>query len=356
MCTSRRNTYQLHSKSINENDDLFRNGDNISEALKEETSTEEALKLSFDLDKNVNKMCRFESHRDFLQTCLQEQLVPNGLRIRLEPSIGNHDQEFLQSIYESINKCEVDCMQKTVKFCEKTISESENQAKSLDNQLKQKLNDANYKAVTDRIKHHRDDTRRILKQRKSKKLNSLRFGKNQKPKSAPPPKKTGATFSGKGNWAGAVKQYMPQQNFKTTTSSNPIVNAIDNRRMKFNEGRRLANPNYANANGANANTKAPQFAPNYQPQQQRNQYQTFTSSAPLNVPNYTAQPQLQMNNVPIYAVQQDPQKNEQVAPVAQANMNGQGAISQLQELLSGLQEAFGAINAIGERFKTLSAP
>ena len=88
----------------------------------------------------------------------------------------NHDQEFLQSIYESINKCEVDCMQKTVKFCEKTISESENQAKSLDNQLKQKLNDANYKAVTDRIKHHRDDTRRILKQRKSKKLNSLRFG------------------------------------------------------------------------------------------------------------------------------------------------------------------------------------
>ena len=126
--------------------------------------------------------------------------------------------------------------------------------------------------------------------------------------------------------------------------------------MKFNESRRLANPNYANANGANANTKAPQFAPNYQPQQQRNQYQTFTPSAPLNVPNYTAQPQLQMNNVPIYAVQQDPQKNEQVAPVAQANMNGQGAISQLQELLSGLQEAFGAINAIGERFKTLSAP
>ena len=46
------------------------------------------------------KHARYESHKEFLTRCISEKLVPNGLKLELERTIGNHDQEFLDNSNE----------------------------------------------------------------------------------------------------------------------------------------------------------------------------------------------------------------------------------------------------------------
>ena len=52
-----------------------------------------AIKMNRLHDKNT----RFESHRDFLSQCIREKLIPEGLELTLKPTIGNHNQEFLDN-------------------------------------------------------------------------------------------------------------------------------------------------------------------------------------------------------------------------------------------------------------------
>ena len=46
-----------------------------------------------------DKQARFASHKEFLTRPVAEDLVPKGLEVALEPTIGNHDQEFLDNWY-----------------------------------------------------------------------------------------------------------------------------------------------------------------------------------------------------------------------------------------------------------------
>ena len=47
------------------------------------------------LDRSNDKKCRYLSHKSFLTKCLANNLTPNGLRVYVEPSIGNRNDEFL---------------------------------------------------------------------------------------------------------------------------------------------------------------------------------------------------------------------------------------------------------------------
>ena len=48
------------------------------------------MKLNRLKDKNK----RYQSHREFLSQCIESKLIPKGLKLELEPTTGNHDQEF----------------------------------------------------------------------------------------------------------------------------------------------------------------------------------------------------------------------------------------------------------------------
>ena len=50
--------------------------------------------LVIQLNRLKNKEARFESHKDFLTRCINECLVPKGLELMLEPTIGSHEQIF----------------------------------------------------------------------------------------------------------------------------------------------------------------------------------------------------------------------------------------------------------------------
>ena len=64
-----------------------------------------------------DKQARFVSHKEFLTRCVAEELVPKGL----EPTIGNHDQEFLDNWYSKQKQFLLLLMKDIVQFCEKKI-------------------------------------------------------------------------------------------------------------------------------------------------------------------------------------------------------------------------------------------
>ena len=67
----------------------------LTENQKERSTTYLRIKLN----RLKNKQARFVSHKEFLTCCVSEELVPKGLEVTLEPTIGNHDQEFLDNWY-----------------------------------------------------------------------------------------------------------------------------------------------------------------------------------------------------------------------------------------------------------------
>ena len=55
---------------------------------------EDVDKIVIKLDRLQDKSTRYESHKEFLEKCIREKVIPDGLRVDVEPTIGNHDEEF----------------------------------------------------------------------------------------------------------------------------------------------------------------------------------------------------------------------------------------------------------------------
>ena len=108
-------TSTLVEENVNPNPNLL-----VPQNHDEKTSNYFAIKLNRLKDKQV----RFESHKDFLSRCINEGLVPKGLELMLEPTIGNHDQNFLDNWYSKLKQFSLTLMHDIVKFCDKTISDT----------------------------------------------------------------------------------------------------------------------------------------------------------------------------------------------------------------------------------------
>ena len=53
--------------------------------------------IALKLNRLKDKAVRYKSHKDFLSRCIVEEPVPKGLKLELEPTIGNHGQEFVDT-------------------------------------------------------------------------------------------------------------------------------------------------------------------------------------------------------------------------------------------------------------------
>ena len=123
---------------VQENNILF-GEDSSDKPQNSDDDIAKASRAAFHLNKNIDKKSRFESHREFLLKCIDEKIIPNSFIIRLEPSIGNHDEEYMKELYEDIEEFQLKRMTKTAKFCEKTIQEAEDKAKTCEEELKEVL-------------------------------------------------------------------------------------------------------------------------------------------------------------------------------------------------------------------------
>ena len=81
-----RSTEEFHEV----NNDLL-----LTQSQRERNTTYLLIKLN----RLQDKQARFVSHKEFITGCVAEELVLKGLAVALEPTIDNHDEEFLDKWY-----------------------------------------------------------------------------------------------------------------------------------------------------------------------------------------------------------------------------------------------------------------
>ena len=125
------------------------------------------------LNRLKDKNARYQSHREFLSQCIESKLIPKGLKLELEPTIGNHDQEFLDMWYSNLQEFSLTLMKGIVKFCDKT-SETAAYITSTEKALKQNMEKEEFQKIKETISRNEEATKRVQKQIKFKKFNYLK--------------------------------------------------------------------------------------------------------------------------------------------------------------------------------------
>ena len=54
------------------------------------------------LDRLADKIDRYKSHDEFLKKCIENKVTPLSYKVFLEPSIGNHDENFLKGYHDML--------------------------------------------------------------------------------------------------------------------------------------------------------------------------------------------------------------------------------------------------------------
>ena len=96
----------------------------------------------------------------------------------LEPTIGNHDQNFLDNWYSKLKQFSLSLMKDIVQFCDKTIDATATEINTTESSLKSNTNQEQFKAIQSEIKSNEAAARKILQQRKFKKFNTLKYKPN----------------------------------------------------------------------------------------------------------------------------------------------------------------------------------
>ena len=151
----------LTEENFEVNNDLL-----LTENKKERNTAYLAVKLNLVKDKQARSV----SHKEFLTHYAVEELVPKGLEVMLEPIIGNHDQEFLDNLYSKQKQLSLSLMKGIVQFCDKTINKTAQDIKNTESSLKRNASQSQYHAIHTEINANEDSTRKVLQQRKFKKI------------------------------------------------------------------------------------------------------------------------------------------------------------------------------------------
>ena len=82
----------------------------ITPTFAEQHKKQQAMKLNRLKDKNG----QYQSHREFLSQYFESKLIPKGLKLELQPTMSNRDQEFLDTCYSNLQEFSLTLMKEIV--------------------------------------------------------------------------------------------------------------------------------------------------------------------------------------------------------------------------------------------------
>ena len=82
---------------------------------------------------------------------MDNDIIPNGLRLELEPSIGNHDEDFLKNWYSKLEEYSKNFMKDVLAFCEKTSEETDTNITEVNTELQAAVEKEQYDSVQETI-------------------------------------------------------------------------------------------------------------------------------------------------------------------------------------------------------------
>ena len=136
---------------------------------------EEIKKLAFCLDRIKNKKIRFLSHKELLEKCFHDKLTLNGLKINLEPTMGNQNEEFVKHWYKIQDECAKQLIKITIKLCETTVKETEREIKEIGSKLQSNLPTTEYSTIKEQLSKNQELTIQQLRRKKTHKYRLLKY-------------------------------------------------------------------------------------------------------------------------------------------------------------------------------------
>ena len=196
--------------------------------------------IALKLNRLKDKAVKYKSHKDFLNRCIAEELVPKSLKLELEPTIGNYDQEFVDTWYSKLKTFSLTLMKDIVAHCDKTIVKTEDNIKDTETHLKNITEREEYQSIEKTIKNNEANTKHLLQQRKFKKFNYLKYKQNSATKETPQPTKHKTGFQK--TYASVVQSTNNTNTNVSTTEKFSNTNAENESQTLLNKLKTL-NPN-----------------------------------------------------------------------------------------------------------------
>ena len=100
-----------------------------------------------------------------MSRCLAEKLAPKGLRLELEPTIRNYDQEFVDTWYTKLKSFSLTLMKDIASYCDKTIVQTKQNIRETETDLKSVTAKEEYFQIEETIKTNEAKTKHLLHQR-----------------------------------------------------------------------------------------------------------------------------------------------------------------------------------------------
>ena len=130
--------------------------------------------LGLKLNRLKEKSARYESHKYFLSRCIRDCSIPKGLKLELEPTLRNFDQEFINSWFSKLKDFSFDTTKDIIKFCDMTIAETK---LAIEVKLKTSMKREEFSDIGKTSKENKEATKPLLLQRKFRKCNHLKHSK-----------------------------------------------------------------------------------------------------------------------------------------------------------------------------------
>ena len=198
----------------------------------------EKLRIALKLDRLKDKLSRYESHIIFLNKCVENSVIPNGLRAYVEPSIGNRDDVFLEGWHSILFDCSQKLIKHSVEFSGKIVETTKTEIKTTEDQLKALLTDQAYIKVDASLKKNDEIRVKDLTNRKNRKFYRLKYGEKEREDRQPTPNNRNNEILNNRGQRGLGQPRRPDDNFTRRDTERP-------RRNEGQSDRRLGNNNYS---------------------------------------------------------------------------------------------------------------
>ena len=139
-------------------------------------------KIALKLNSLNDKKARYELHKTFLSKCYCDRIIPHGLSIYVELSIGNQDEAFLETWHENLQSFSLTLMLQVITFCDQTINKVNEEIEKTKVELHANFDRNEREEIISTLVKNNELNKKHLQQRKTKKFNYLKFKpKNQSP-------------------------------------------------------------------------------------------------------------------------------------------------------------------------------
>ena len=138
------------------------------------------------LERLRDKADRYSSHIGFLKECRETKVIPKGLKIDVEPSIGNQDEQFCSKWFARLEEFSITLISDIIEYSESIENDTAAKITEETDFLKRNMNPNDFKEVEEIMNTNGIQRRKRLSITKRKKYHYLRYNRPERRDSSRP--------------------------------------------------------------------------------------------------------------------------------------------------------------------------